>query len=187
MKLPFPLQETEQVLALTRRHWLFLYPRLAALVLLMVVPVIALWTGLSVADALDGIARNAGLVASAIWVLYWGVRTYLLKYRYDNDIWVVTSQRVVDSVRSNPLSLHMTSADLVDIVDTSIDRSGLFRTLFDFGDIQCETAGDRHDLALSAIPRPREIHALIDRERDRERKGTMASPAGPSPQAAEET
>ncbi len=71
MKLPFPLQETEQVLALTRRHWLFLYPRLAALVLVMVVPVIALWTGLKVADALDGIARNVGLVASAIWVLYW--------------------------------------------------------------------------------------------------------------------
>ncbi len=71
MKLPFPLQESEQMLALTRRHWLFLYPRLAVLVVVMVAPVAALWTGLTIADALDGVARNVALVASAIWVLYW--------------------------------------------------------------------------------------------------------------------
>lgn len=186
MKLPFPLQESETVLTLCRRHWLFLYPRLLVLALVAIVPVVALWVALRAADATDSVGRNVGLVISAIWLLYWGVRTLLFKYRYDNDIWVVTNQRVIDSVRTNPFSLRMSTADLVDVVDTSVNRSGVFRTLFDYGDIECETAGDRHDFSLSAIPHPREVHALIDRERDRERKGAMqpAPPAAPPPAPA---
>lgn len=183
MKLPFPLQQSETVLTVQRRHWLFLYPRLLILAGITLVPVAALWWALWAADAADGVARTAALIASGIWVLYWGIRTVLLKYRYDNDIWVVTNQRLIDSVRTTPFSLRMSTADLVDIVDTSVNRSGLLRTLFDYGDIECETAGERHDFSLNAVPHPREVHALIDRERDRERKSALGAPAPPSPEA----
>ncbi len=190
MKLPFPLQSGEQVLLLCRRHWFFLYPRLVLLVLVAIVPLIALWVALGAADALDGAGRNVALIVSFLWLLLWGVRTFLFKYRYDNDIWVVTNQRIIDSVRTMPWNLRVTSADLTDVVDTSVNRSGVIRTLFDYGNIECETAGERHNMSLAAIPKPREVHAIIDRERDRERRrlyGQQAPaeppPAPPSPAA----
>jgi hypothetical protein len=184
MKLPFPLQETEKVLVVCRRHWIYLYPRLALQLLIAILPVLALFLFLRWADALDGLAAKVAVVVSVVWLLIWGVRAILVKYQYDNDLWTITDQRIVDSYRSNPFSLKITSADLVDIVDTAMDRSGLFATMLNYGDIRCETAGERQDISLPAVPQPQEVHALIDRERDRERKnkyrgGVESQPAPP--------
>ena len=172
MKLPFPLQETEKVLVMCRRHWIYLYPRLVLQVLIAILPVLALFLVLRWADAMDGLALKAAAVVSVVWLAVWAVKIILVKYQYDNDLWTITDQRIVDSYRSNPFSLKITSADLVDIVDTAMDRSGLLPTMLNYGDIRCETAGERQDISLPAVPRPQEVHALIDRERDRERKDT---------------
>ena len=172
MKLPFPLQETEKVLLMCRRHWVYLYPRMILQILIAVLPVLALFLVLRWADAMDGLAAKVAMVVSAIWLAVWAVKIILLKYRYDNDLWTITNQRIIDSYRSNPFSLKITTADLVDIVDTSLNRSGIFPTMLNYGDIRCETAGERQDISLPAVPHPQEVHALIDRERDRERKST---------------
>jgi hypothetical protein len=141
-------------------------------ILIAVLPVLALFLVLRWADAMDGLAAKVAIVVSAIWLAVWAVKIILLKYRYDNDLWTITNQRIIDSYRSNPFSLKITTADLVDIVDTSLNRSGLLPTMLNYGDIRCETAGERQDISLPAVPHPQEVHALIDRERDRERKST---------------
>jgi hypothetical protein len=183
VRLPFPLQESEKVLLMCRRHWLYLYPRLALQVLAAVLPVLALFLVLRWADALDGLAQKAAVVVAVVWLAFWAAKVFFLKYRYDNDLWTITDQRIIDSFRSSPFSLKITTADLVDIVDTSLSRSGILPTLFNYGDIRCETAGERQDISLPAVPRPQEVHALIDRERDRERnktyRGGVESPPAP--------
>jgi hypothetical protein len=137
-------------------------------------------------DAMDGLAAKIAMVVSAIWLVVWAVKIILLKYRYDNDLWTITNQRIIDSYRSNPFSLKITTADLVDIVDTSLNRSGIFPTMLNYGDIRCETAGERQDISLPAVPHPQEVHALIDRERDRERKSTYQGGGSVQPTTPEQ-
>jgi membrane protein YdbS with pleckstrin-like domain len=187
VKLPFPLQENERVLLVCRRHWLYFWPRIAAYAVAALLPVIALFLLLRWAGALDGIAVKIALVASAVWLAVWAVKAFFNWYRYNNDIWTITDQRIIDSFRSGPFSLKMTTADLVDIVDTAMQRSGILATLLDFGDIRCETAGERQDISLPAVPHPSAVHALIDKERDRERRNvyhgdevTQSAPAQPA-------
>lgn len=184
MKLPFPLQESEKVLVVCRRHWIYLYPLMGLQAVIALLPVLALFLVLRWADALDGLAAKAAIVVSVIWLAVWAVKVFFVKYRYDNDIWTVTDQRIIDSYRSSPISLKMTTADLVDIVDTSVDRSGILPTLLNYGNIRCETAGERQDISLPAVPHPQEVHAMIDRERDRERnktyRGDTGTAAGPA-------
>ena len=173
MKLPFPLQEGEQLLTLARRHWLFFYPKLAAGVIVALVPVGALWWAMARLDWTDnGLPRLIALVATAVWLVYWAVRLYFVKYRYDNDVWAVTNQRIVDSVKNNWFHLQMSTADLVDIEDMSVIRSGVLGTLFDFGDIDCQTAGAVRKFSLRGIPRPREVQAMVDHLRDQSRAVT---------------
>jgi len=43
--------------------------------------------------------------------------------------------------------------------------------VLNYGDIVCETAADGGDFVLAGIPRPQGVQLLVDRERDRERKG----------------
>jgi hypothetical protein len=167
MKLPFPLQEGEQLLALARRHWLFLYPKLVAGAIVALVPVGALWWAMARLDWADNaLPRLIALVATVVWLVYWAIRLYLLKYRYDNDVWVVTNQRVIDSVKKNWFHLQMSTADLVDIEDMTVIRSGVLGTVFDFGDINCQTAGTVPKFSFRGVPRPREVQALVDRLRD---------------------
>ena len=92
MKLPFPLQETEKVLVMCRRHWIYLYPRLVLQVLIAVLPVLALYLVLRWADALDGLAAKVAVVVAVVWLAVWAVKIILVKYQYDNDLWTITDR-----------------------------------------------------------------------------------------------
>jgi hypothetical protein len=173
MKLPFPLQEGEQMLTLARRHWLFVWPKLVAGTVVALAPTIALWWAMLRFDWADeGIPRWIGVGVTLAWLAYWVVRLYFFKYRYDNDIWVVTNQRIIDSTKKHWFHLQMSTADLVDIQDMTVVRSGLLNTLFDFGDVECETAGAVPKFALRGIPHPREMQATMDHLRDQARATT---------------
>ncbi len=167
--LPFPLQDGEQVLVVCRRHWVYLWPNVLYLLVLALVPVTAVALLLSALDAYEGTAARVFWVVAAVYLAFSAVRIFLAWYRYRNDIWVVTNQRLIDSFKRHPLSLRIATADLVNVQDMTIERSGLLRTLLDYGDIVCQTAAELQEFRLQGIPNPREIQALVDRERDRER------------------
>ena len=77
---------------------------------------------------------------------------------------------VIDARRKHPFNLEVSSADLVNVTDISVQRSGILRTMLDYGDIICQTAGTgEHTFKLGGLPHPREVQMLIDKERDRER------------------
>jgi hypothetical protein len=167
LDLPFPLQDDEEVYAYLRRHWMTLYPRTLWYLVLAFVPTGAILAVLNELDVLDdGTVQTIVGIAAALWILFWVVRALLNWYRYHNDVWVVTDQRIVDSHRRHPLNLEISSADLVDIVDTNIRRSGIFNTAMNYGDVRCQTAGSSTNFVLGDIPEPSKTQTLIDRLRD---------------------
>ena len=169
VRLPFPLQDGESPVLISRRHWLYLWPSIALRLLYALLPVGVIAFGLSAAGGFEGAGEKVFLVVTLVWLLYWAVRLFLMYYAYHNDLWVITNQRIVDCFRPNPFNMRLSTADLVNVQDMTVHRSGLLRTVFDFGDIVCQTAADNQDFRLVGIPRPREVQALVDRERDRER------------------
>ena len=167
--LPFPLQEGERVLVVCHRHWVYLWPNLLMMLVAAIVPAAAVALLLSAAGAYEGLAAKVFWVVSSVWLLVWAVRVFLAWYRYHHDIWVVTNQRIIDSYKRHPFSLRIATADLVNVQDMTVEREGILRTLLDYGDIVCQTAAEAQEFRLAGIPNPREIQALVDRERDRER------------------
>lgn len=170
-RVPFPLQDNESALMVCRRHWIFLWPRTVFYTLIALVPLgIVVWL-LRAVDAFDeGIVRTIVVIAAAIWLLYWAVKIFLEWYRYNNDLWVITNQRLVDSYKSNPFNHRLSTADLVNVQDMTVERSGILQTTLNYGDVVCQTAGgERRDFRLSGIPRPQDVQLFVDRERDRER------------------
>jgi hypothetical protein len=137
--------------------------------LFAIVPVIVVGIALGIADVYGGTTAQLYWIASVLYVGYWGIRMFLNWYRYNNDIWVITNQRIIDSTKTNPFSLKMSTADLVNIQDMTVERSGILRTLFNFGDVVCQTAADLQEFSVRGIPRPQDVQLLVDRERDRER------------------
>lgn len=171
VRVPFPLQDDESVLLMVRRHWIFLWPTALLYLLFALVPVIAIAVLLNAIDQYDGVLVKIFWAASTLWVLYWGLRMLLNWYRYHHDIWVITNQRIVDSIKTTPFNHRLSTADLVNVQDMTVERNGVLRTLLNYGDIVCQTAAaSGNDFTLSGIPRPEDVQLMVDRERDRERR-----------------
>ncbi len=170
IKLPFAIQDDEFVLLVARRHWLYFYLRLGAIIGAGVVLTIAAILVVRWTFGFDGLVGKVTMVVLALWVLYWAVRAYFTWYRYQNDIWTVTNQRLVDSIKRHWFHHLMASADLVDVEDIRIVRSGLLQTMFNFGDVRCQTAGEVPNFILDGIPDPARVMAVVDASRDAARK-----------------
>ena len=163
------MQDGERVVQLCRRHWIYLWPNLIGQLLLAIIPVATLALLLDTADVLDGTVSSIFVLIAAVYLVYWLVRLALTWYRYHNDVWVVTNQRLIDSHRRHPFDMSISTADLVNVQDMSVQRSGILRTMLDFGDVVCQTASIDQDFMIGGVPDPRSVQALVDRERDRER------------------
>jgi hypothetical protein len=175
--LPSPLQEGEIVLLLCHRHWWYLWPRTILWLVFAFAPVIV---GALILDAI-GILDDLGVFfwgVAVLWMVWWAIRLILNWYRYANDIWVITNQRIIDSFKPHPFSHRLATADLVNLQDISVEKIGVFPTLLGFGDVVCETASASGGGAfrIIGIPRPAEIQLLIDKERDRERQRLGGGP-----------
>jgi hypothetical protein len=137
--------------------------------LMAFVPVAVLGALLDQVDALDGTVAQAFTVVAVLWVVFWLVKVFLTWYHYRNDIWVITNQRLIDSYRPHPFNQKLSTADLVNLQDMTVERAGILQTALNYGTVICQTASVDRDFRITGIPEPREVQALVDRERDRER------------------
>jgi Bacterial PH domain len=176
--LHFPLAGGEQVLKICRRHWFYLWPRTVWYVILALVPVGVAGFLVGKAAGMGGTPGKVFYIAALVYLLFWLLRIYFNWYRYNNDIWVITNQRIIDSTKTSPLTMKLSTADLVNVQDMTVQRDGLFRTLFNYGDVICQTAAEQQEFRLIGIPHPEDVQLLVDKERDRERLRTR-TPGGP--------
>jgi hypothetical protein len=168
-RFPFPLQPDEKVLQLCRRHWWHLWPKSIIWAAFAIVPVAVLVPLLSRLDVLDDLGIVFWIIA-AVWLVYWAVRLLLNWYRYHNDIWVITDQRVIDSFKPHPFQTRVATADLVNVQDMAVEKNGVIPTMLNFGDVVCQTAATGQQFRIAGVPRPESVQLLVDRERDRERQ-----------------
>lgn len=171
MKLPVELQAGERVSTTFRRHWVYAYPRIVGLALIGILPVVALFWAVNRWSSLPGAAGYAAFAVSTLWLVYWVFwRAYFEWYRFKNDLWILTNQRLIDSLKHNWFSHQIASTDLVNIQDIGVVRSGLLATAFNFGNVNCETSGQISRFTLSGIPRPAEVLSTLDAARDAARR-----------------
>ncbi len=168
--LPFPMQEGERLIELCHRHWWFLWPRTLLWAGFGLIPVIAVAWVFSAIGLLDNVGAVFWPVA-AIWLLFWGARLLLNWYQYSRDIWVITDQRIVDSTQPTPFRHHLSTADLVNVQDLTVEKNGVIASVLNFGDVICQTAAGGQQFRISGIPNPADVQLLIDKERDRARGG----------------
>jgi hypothetical protein len=169
-KLPFTLQREESVLVFCRRHIVYLVTRMVGIGAAGLLPIAALLVLAAKTFGLDGTAGKIVLGLVALWAIYWAIRGYFAWFRYQNDIWVITNQRIVDSVRRHWFHHRMASADLVDVEDINVVKEGLFATAFNYGDVRCQTAGEVPNFILAGIPKPTDVLAVVDSARDAARR-----------------
>lgn len=73
------------------------------------------------------------------------------------DVWIVTSQKVVDILQKQLFSRNISELDLDRIQDVTTDISGLFPTIFNYGNITIKTASNTTSIIFRSVPDPEKI------------------------------
>lgn len=77
------------------------------------------------------------------------------------DIFIITNNRVIDIDVHNLLDRKFTEAQLKKIQDTSYKVSGVSQTIFNYGSVKVETAGENPDIVFEKISHPEKIIKLL--------------------------
>lgn len=165
--LPVELQGGENVAHIAHRHIVYLILHMFWAIVGGVVPVILLLIATSSASGLLGTIL---LITTIVWALGGLVVIYFTWYRYQNDIWIITNQRLIDSTKFNWFNHRLASTDLVNVEDMTVERKGIIPTMFNFGDLRCQTAGAQGTFTLKGIPAPQKVLDIVDQNRDAARR-----------------
>jgi len=169
MTLPVQIQSDEQVIAVLRRHPVYITLQTIGIIVLAMLFISAFIWMQSLVDALRSIIDILNILIAVVTLGAVG----LIYYQYRNDLWLVTNQRLVDSKKTSPFSHEVASADLLNVQDISVSKRGVFPTIFNFGDVSCQTAGVAYVFMLRGVPNPSGVLELIDETRDRARERAL--------------
>lgn len=180
MALPVKLQADEELVTIQKRHPVYVILKGIGAV---IVAGLAIWglSWLSSLGASDGALWTWLYVAI---VLIAAGYIGLLIYRFVNDLWIVTNQRLIDSLRTTPFNQQISSTDLINVQDINIRRSGIMATMFNFGDVLCQTASTQGLFTFTGVGKPTELMEMLDRLRDEARKQNQQAIGAAAGQAA---
>ena len=187
MSEPVQLQPNEQLIATIKRHPVHLWGKIA-LIVIIVVLILVLWFMFGMGQTgFFGTFMNILAIGS---VVVGALMIYVYWFRYNNDIWLITSQRLVDSTKLTPFSHNILTADLLNLQDINIRQRGIAQTIFQYGDVRCQTASAAGEtFQFRGVADPQEVLDQIEKARsqarDRQAGRSVApvTPPAPTPDA----
>lgn len=152
----------ERILVITRAHWITMLGRtLLALFLFLLIPVSYRSLGILLPSLVQEPYRNPVLLVLTlfgygVWVFFFlGIMSYWL------DVWIVTDERVLKVEQRGLFRREFDEFRLSRVQDVSVEIHGLIPTLFRFGNLVVQTAGENPRFRFQAIPHPERVKNLI--------------------------
>jgi len=77
------------------------------------------------------------------------------------DYWIITNQKTIHAELKGIFSREIISVNHDKIQDITVEIQGFFPTLFHFGDLHIQTAGEFRELIFEEIPEPEKTKDII--------------------------
>lgn len=157
-------EEKEEIILLLRRHvitnllWimiavvLFFLPLLFSPFFYLFIPI--------------KIPLNYQIISLIVWYSMIASSVMINFFVWYYNVYIITDQRIIDVDFYSLTYKKISSATLDNVQDITIRAGGILRVIFDFADIDIQTAGTVPNFTFEAVPHPdviaREIHDLLD-------------------------
>lgn len=146
----------EEVIAFTRKHWLRIIPNMLGLVFLLVAPIV-----LSVVLSNYKVRETVGeggfffLVGSYVLATTYAFHVMFVRiFNYFLRIFIVTNHRIVDLNKTLFFQDHRSTILLSEIQDVSMDKKGIWATIFNYGQIDVMISGSQQISTFRYLPNP---------------------------------
>lgn len=89
------------------------------------------------------------LILLIITIVYWQNR------------WIVTDDSITQITQESLLSRRVSQLSMENLEDVTIDQRGLLQTMFDYGTLRAETAGEKSKFVFAYCPNPKKMARAI--------------------------
>ncbi len=154
-------EEGEEILLLLRAHLITNVPWLVATLLLLIVPLILVPLVAGAGSGL-GIGAGTGLVFVFFW--YAGTLTYAFihfLYWYFN-VYIVTNERIIDVDWYSIVIRKVSTTQIAKLQDVNAVQVGALQGIFDYGNVQIETAAEEENFEFENVPHPQLVAKQIN-------------------------
>ncbi len=135
--------------------------------------VVALSLLVSVAYARLGASAASSLLLGA-WLIAVPLLSGLTWYRWANDLYILTSQRLVDVDQRSPVYRTVAEVPLGNIQDVAFERRGLLQTMLNYGTVMVQTASVTTRIDIVGVTDPQAVQQVILRTVAEEKKQLSA-------------
>lgn len=167
-------KQDEKIMFALRRHPIVFFAQILFLLVLLAIPaVIYFMITWVAADLMNGQYSRPLLLlfASGYYLIIWMFfMTEFVDYYLDS--WVITSDRVLSIEQRGLFSRTVSELDLAKIQDVTSEIKGILPSIFGYGDIYVQTAGEVERFVFEQVPDPHNVRKyLLDLiEADRRRQ-----------------
>ncbi len=164
----FPGQQSdERVFLFLRRHWIS-FVGIVLIILVMVILPIMVWVFFSflnfdVASMLESLFRGLDssypeirakqMIIFLFSAYYFFVASYflILWLDYYFDITIVTNERIIDIQQVGLFHRTVSELYLQQVQDVTGKQNGVLQSLFNFGDVTIQTAGEKNNFVIDQV------------------------------------
>lgn len=153
----FPGQrDDEKIQFILRRHKITLFIPLLYLIVLAFLPIVlyALLIPYTFSAFLESPYMEIYFLMILIYYGFLWIISFIEWMDYYLDIWIVTNQRILDVQQRGVFHRVVAELDLKRVQDIRSTVSGSLQTIFQFGDIQIQTASEDNVIKPKSIPHP---------------------------------
>lgn len=155
------LQPDEAIDLIVRKHWFIHFLDSLSIVIVGIIPfAVAAFIApfVSVHPALP-------TFFTAVWLLALWMMLFTVWTNYYLDIWIVTDKRIINIDQIHLFKRDVSTLRIERVQDVKVETHGFFATVFNFGNIQVQTAGPEASFYLiKGIPNPAYVrNAILER------------------------
>lgn len=166
------LEESENLVALVRKHWFVITIELLGVVLLALMPLILLMVTAytpALTAALPATFFQAPVVvfSYSLWLVFSSIVAMITWTHYYLDLWIITDRRIIVVEQLSLWHRTVGNFRLERLQDIQVSVSGIIPTLLNFGTVHAQTASAAEsNFSTTSLPDPRGLQSTIQQAMD---------------------
>lgn len=164
------MQPGEQVLCDVKRHPIgIIGSYVGAFLGIALIVVLAALLVPKLAEQYTGTAnvQAIGYGVAAILGIFIIVALFISTVVYWQNRWVVTSDSITQISQRSLFGRQVSQLSMNNLEDVTVDQHGIFPTMFGYGTLKVETAGERSKFFFTYCPKPNDVARQILEARER--------------------
>ena len=155
----------EHVVLFLRRQWFALLTIVGAFFILTGIPLLGLWYFWETVQIwMDHATIGPFLtILGSIYFLSIWLFAFLEFTDYYLDTWIITNERIISIEQNGLFNRTASELDLSSVQDTTAEIRGILQTIFTYGNVFVQTAGEKSRFHFKNIDNPEEVKQVINR------------------------